>query len=608
MNKKFVVVDEIMDMLEAAKSGVVPGSVDQAIVSSSQNVPGSVVQHSINGGASGASYLTFPIHPLKDNCCIDKTYINLEPTFNFTAEVKFPSALNDTQVIYIPFWFGLRDGASYPNHLQVMIESNSIYDSTFQREEATVAYCSMPESAIRGNSQYASIEKMILNKRSPMKRVLLKATATSGATQTFSVKINYKITQDVDSLTPMLSNLHFTTPHMGNLQIREYFQDVQNALFFCPDYNWINNNKVVLAGTSQANIEAGINSSLNQPNKNQYWSFYPLADYLSGAIPKAQIPFYASVETYTDNTHTTLAKIETIIPDSVQFMDPIQAGTAPVHFMSFSDTNVAEIVQTTFKIRNEEYERLTQYFAAQGSIIIPTQTWTTGVFNNSVQTQGNWSSSMIGTINGYNIDFISVWAHSASHAAFNWEPLNNIQLLINGIPVNALPYQFVNEKCITDCVQAIIDTDHEEINHDYLDSLNFLNLTEDVNYIDASAHKIYGTGANGSSIRTSTLRNPNLFCLNFATNLPSAFHSGACTLEAVNNQANIRFNSNKTANTAFSSDRDKFPHWFNNQSLPSGFSQTTGFCALCDACIYLNFDATRNRAFDGILSWAAPYE
>ena len=54
MTHKFVVIDEIMNQLEAAKSGIVPGSVTQAVVSGIQNVPSNISQQAI-GGASSTS-------------------------------------------------------------------------------------------------------------------------------------------------------------------------------------------------------------------------------------------------------------------------------------------------------------------------------------------------------------------------------------------------------------------------------------------------------------------------------------------------------------------------------------------------------------------------
>ena len=77
MSHKFVVIDEIMEQMEAAKSGIVPGSVTQAVVSGIQNVPSNIKQSRI-GGAAAASYTTFPLSPIVKNCCLDKSYLNCE--------------------------------------------------------------------------------------------------------------------------------------------------------------------------------------------------------------------------------------------------------------------------------------------------------------------------------------------------------------------------------------------------------------------------------------------------------------------------------------------------------------------------------------------------
>ena len=77
IDKKFVIIDEIMDQVEAAKSGVVPGSVTQSVVSGIQNVPSNIVQQTI-GGTSAGAYTTFPLSPIVKNCCLDKTYLNFE--------------------------------------------------------------------------------------------------------------------------------------------------------------------------------------------------------------------------------------------------------------------------------------------------------------------------------------------------------------------------------------------------------------------------------------------------------------------------------------------------------------------------------------------------
>lgn len=587
MSHKFVIIDEIMSQLDAAKSGVVPGSVTQAVVSGIQNVPSQITQARMMSTGSSSAYTTFPLSPIVKNCCLDKSYLNMEFDINFNLLVKGTAS----KTYKIPFYFGLRDNSSMFNQLQILIENSAIWTTTYQREESVLSYNSLPETEIRGNNQYSSIQKMMDAEYSPMKRKIVSVTFGANETsKTVPVTVHFKTTVDINRLTPLLSNLHYTTPHFGNMRLKVFLQDFAKCLFFCPDYNYI------------SNASAKTFPQLGSQFCNQYWSFYPLSEFADREIPAARIPFYAW--NVTDSTSDVLT--------SITFMDPAP-GT---DFMTFARNGTAEIVQTCFDIKEEEYQRLTDYFASIGSIIIPSQTWSSSVFNNSgVVGSQNWPESQIGNVGGYNIDFISVWQHpEGSPCCFNKEFLNNVQLILDGRPVNSLPYAYVNDKCITDTTQAIIDTDHEEINKDYIHSLTFLNLTDDQKYIEEAASTTFGNGQVNSSIRRKNLINPNTFALNFSTNLPDAFHSGACVLENSNRQAVIRFNStNQQSSTAFNNnDRANFPFYITS-NINSGSikinsqSTTTGFSTFCDCCIVLTYDPARQTSYDGQLSWAAPY-
>lgn len=609
ISKKFVIIDEVMDQLEAAKSGVVPGSVSQSVVSGIQNVPASIVQSTISG-ASASAYTTFPLSPIVKNCCMDKTYLNFEYDINYALMVTLESAVSDGDVIAIPYWFGLRDTASQFNQIQVLIENTAIWSTVYQREESVVAYNALPETEIRGNNQYASIEKMKEAKYSPMKRVIatFEYDDFDDATHKIGVKnmhMHMKCTVDMNRLTPLLSNLHYTTPHMGNLRLKVFFQEFAKCLFFCPDYGYkaFRNTKIMPEGSyPDANeVEAAINAAMFQPDMNQYWSFYPFNVYAGNPIMYSEIPFYCL---YTDADDVTKMRLV----QSVTFNNPIAENAKRPDFMTFANGGIAEIVQTNFEIKPEEYERLTNYFASTGSVIIPTQTWSTSVFNNSALDASNtqWNASMVGNVGGYNINFISVFFHpTAQSTYFSNEYLQNFQLILDGRPVNAIPYEYMNDKCIVDMTQAIIDTDHEEINHSFMDSLTFLNMTDTKDYLSMDANTIFGSGGVTSSIDIHALRNPGTCMYNFSTNLPDAFHSGACILENSNRQAVIRFISSnaKTNNAAFTTNRNKFPVYLNSQNTTT----TCGFTCFCDACIVLNFDASRNTCFDGQLSWASPY-
>lgn len=609
IEKKFVIIDEIMEQLEAAKSGVVPGSVTQSVVSGIQNVPSAIKQSKVGGSSAGA-YTTFPLSPIIKNCCIDKSYLNFEFDNNYRFNVELAENAVTDKTYTVPFWFGPRDTASIFNQIQVLIENTSLWSTVYQREESVVAYNALPETEIRGNNQYATIEKMMNAKYSPMKRVIAKFKGVAqGAkdgegninngskTGSLDIKIHFKCTVDLNRITPLLSNVHYTTPHMGNVRLKTFMQEFENCLFFCPDYGYRAFNKVTTtSGNTYA--DASINVALAQPTQNQYWSFYPFAHNFDEDIPATKIPFY-----YT-TTEATAGKPSLNMLAKVKFENP-PAGT---DFMTFDNGGIAEIVQTNFEIKSEEYERLTNYFASTGSVIIPTQTWSTSVFNSSNLSPTKFPNSMVGNVGGYNINFITLFFHSSKAPCYlNNEYLTGFQLILDGRPINAIPYEYMNDKCIVDMTQAIIDTDHEEINHSFMDSLTFLNENDEPTYISAKPHALYGTGALDSAINKASLRNPGTCMYNFSTNLPDAFHSGACILENSNRQAVIRLTATSAADNAdFKTNREAFPY-FINHSLNANESTVAGFTCFCDACIVLNFDASRNTCFDGQLSWASPY-
>lgn len=575
---KFVVVNEIIDQLESAKSGLIAESVCQSVVSGINNVPSSLIQR--NKSASGSCYTTFPLSPIIKNCCLDKTYLNLEFDANFKFTLK---GLTSKKAYVIPLYIGFRDNASIFNQIQILIENSVIYDSTYHREESLVAYNSLPESEIRGNNQYSSLEKIEKGLYSPMKRIILKIDSTNTKTEVDITKtIHYKLTVDINRLNPLLSNLHFTTPHFGNLQLKVWMRNIQEAMFFCADYSYF------------SAVKAAADTVLSQPINNSYYQFYPLNLWLSKEIAANVIPFYAY--NTTDKSMNLLSSL-TIDNDSTQNFFTFEHGTA-------------EIVQTNFDIREDEYRRLTEYFENLGSIIIPTQTFSSGTFNNaSISSKTSLSTTQIATISGFNINFISIWYHPQEQATcFTNEFLKDIQLLIDGRTINSLPYNYVNDKCIVDCTQAIIDTDHEEINRDYLTSLSMFNTEDDDNYMTEAPSSYYGNGSIDTSINKLYLENPNSFMLNFSTNLPDAFHSGYCILENSNRAGILRFNAKSALDNTSSQLRntETFPLIITHQTDLSQ-SITNGYTTFCDCCIVLNYDKNRGKCFDGQLSWASPF-
>lgn len=604
-HNKLVIIDQMMSQLDAARPGIVPGSVCQSILTGIETTPTSIRQHDIQGNG-GSAYTTFPLSPIIKNCNLDQTYLNLEFDINLRLTIT-PSATEATATnkLIIPVYFGFRDTASIFNQIQILEENAAIWTTVYQREEATLAYCSLPETEIRGNNQYSSVEKMRRGRRSPMQRVLFEYTGalTSGTAVNIDKQIHFKLTVDLNRLTPLISNLHWTSPHFGNLRLKVFMQEIQKALFFCPDYNFY---APIILDTTNTYNDDKVNAALFEPMQNAYYQFYPLNEFVNTDIASTKIPFYA----YRKYVNATTANEKYI---GHQLLTYVKFTGNTNDFFTFQSGN-AEIVQKCFDIEEAEYQRLTDYFASVGSIIIPSQTWSTMPFNGGSFGGGKGdklNTSYVGNLSGYNIDFISVFVNpNSSPCCVCPEFYKNVQLLLEGRPINALRYEFINDKAIVDFTQAIIDTDHEEINADYMDSLNFMNLTGDANYIDQKPNNIYGTGSMTQSTLCSYVSNPNLYVMNFSTNLPDAFHTGAATLEKSTRNALIKLECGSAlddnANFDYGSGTkmcDLFPYVINHKNTQCVFK----FSALCDVCIVLDYDAARGTCYNGSMSWAAPY-
>lgn len=576
-NHKFVVIDEIYDMLESVKSGVEPGTVSQSVVSGIQNVPVNIKQKSITG-SSQTAYTTLPLSPIQKNCCnIDKTYINC----NFDVNCKI--TINGIANYIYPMYIGFRDTASLFRQFDLLIENSTIYSTIYQRQESVLNYNALPETEIRGNNQYASIDKLINNIDCPMVRYELQ----NGVNE---VELHFNITVDLNRLNTLISNLHFTTPHMGNLKIKLYFDDFANSLFFCPDYKIAQD--PIITDTPTATT---LNGLRDKTKNNEYWCFYPFKKYANNtAIANIKLYGY-NILSGADATNK-FDKGSILIAQATNFTITDPTGK---DFLTFANGGNIEIVQCNFDISTEEYNAFGAYLAKTGSLILPTQVWSTNVFNNSTIKAGSgWNQTMIGSIGAYNINNVQIYFPSSQQSTcLQKEFLNDFQLLLDGKPINPIRYEYINNKCVTDCCQSIFDTDTEEINKDYINSLTFLNGNMSRNYINTDVHTLYEYGINKLN-----LRNPNTFTLSFCTNLPNAFHSGACTLEMSNRQAVLRFESTRNANMN-GYIADTYPLIENSKINDTECM----FSCFCDCLLVLNYDTNRNCCFDGNISWASPF-
>lgn len=581
MTHKMVILDEIMAQLEAADSGLDEQSVKLAKVSGIQNVPTSINQKTI-GGASSTCFTTFPLSPLSENCCIDKSYLYFDFDVNLGLEIVVKNTKTLKKGTTFPLYIGFRDTHALFNQIQFLIEGSTIWQTVYQREESVLAYNSLPDDLVQNSKQYATIDNLRFNKESPMYRIEVTFndndfTAEGGDKPVvLPIKINYKLTVDLNRLTPLLSNLHYTTPHMGNLRLKVFIQELEKAMFFCPDYSAFGQNDLIV-------------------KMNQYWQFYPLNKFYDVNLIGSDAATLLIPIVYRKDGSPGLCVGGNENIASIKFT---KAPNAEDSFLSFARGN-AEIIQTTFAIKGTEFNRLTDYFTSLGSVIIPTSVWSTNVFNNSNIPQGQWNSTMIGNIGGYNIDTVAIWTHPLGNpCCMTKEYLTGIQCLIEGRPINPVPYECFNDEFITDSSQAIADTDACEVNDDYARMLSLFNQKDGEFYTNADPATWIPNITTAKGINKDNIGIANNFVMYFSTNLPDAFHSGACILEKTLKQSVIRLISNRK-----SIGSSHYPYIVNGENS----QLVVGFSCLCDACIVLSYDPARNTCFTGQLSWAAPY-
>lgn len=627
-NFKRNVLAEFTGMTEAIKSGIIPSSSSKTVVEATKNSPYDIVQHTM-GGPTNGEFTTIQLSPNANVNYLANQFNNLV----FAEKHDFRINVSDLNLtdpgsdkyyyLYVPYWFFIRDPASLPSRLDFMIESQTLHSTTYQRQESAIAFASLPETEVRSNPEYTTLRKLMEGKKCPAVRCIGKFKITHDnynstgylSAEEVTTTCNFNVTQDINRLHVMFSNQDYVVPQEGNLQIREYFNNMERAFFFCPDYNWRSvpaTAPTITAGSSDTSaasktsvegLVSYLGRSFVQPQNTQYWSFYALSDYHSQEISGSKIPFYAWIGN-TAGTNATLDEGMCLILTSVRFDNPTTGD-----FFGFKQApgGCMQSCQQNFMMVKSEYEALTAMFAANKAIVLPTNVFMSNAFTNGTYQQNQWSQYLNGTISGYNVDFLSIWFQTGKEgASFCWEPLTQFQCQVNGIPTSALSYPFINARFITDSIQCLIDPDHEEINEDYINSLTLWNETGTPDYMDISPYKKYGLGSGISATRHAPILNPNLCFYNFSTNIPDSFHTGWLNFESKPADSALLFISQQSSSAHLNEGRSLFPHWINNKNVGSE-GELCGFSAFCDVCFILRFDEMRNKAFNGTMAWAAPY-
>lgn len=651
--KNRIVLDEIRDKIELIESDIIPESLTHPLVSGIENTPTAI--KSQNGENYAANFTTFPLSPLNGRVNSFKdNFLNISVAVNFAIGL----CENIDNDIYL--MVGPRDTASIINQLTLLIDNNTIYNTSYQQIESAINMAALPSSIVEHNNQYATIDKLLLHKDSPMKLIKIPAkNYADGSTATNKEKnryveynLTYDFTIDLNRLCVLFSNMEFITSNMGNLRLKIYLNNILQSFYYYvvpPAFaTSISENK----DGSDAKLTLILNNNINSIislNPIPWGSLTTnTADTVIFSNP-AIVPIKRGISLALSSKDGTKPTISNANGNDIVDDLNLNNVSIPIQFIMNSplktNNNVnavavqsAEICQTCFDLEEESWNKLCEYFAEVGKVIMPVQLMTTTVFNNGTLEKGAaFPSTAIANIPANNISEIIISNVSQSSQSCLLNPyLANIQCLLDGKTLNNVPYSKIDNRAITDFTAACIDTDHDEINNDYLYSLTF--PTPIIGTAGDLTATTYFTGTDEKEDLSKSnffgnyklyKKNGNLFMMVFETELQGAFHTGACVLENSNRQALLRLVSdggatNRTNMNAFYKTWDITATIASNKSttykegtsaiiptvsIPNISNTDTAIMLTClsDACVVLDYDKFLNTCIGGYISNAKPY-
>lgn len=644
--KQLIVLDSIKDTLEMTASDIIPESETHPVVTGIENVPSAI--RSVDGQNTQSAYTTFPLSPLEGRV----HYIKDSFLF-FSIDVQFGIAVGQNIDQPLAIYVGPRDTASIFDQIQLMIDGSAIYTTTYQQLESAIDFAGLPASVVDHSNNYATVDKLLHFKDTPMKLCIIPAGTygqnVSGSTITFSHTYEFSI--DLNRLCVPLSNIKFITSNMGNLRLRVYLSRFSNSFYYCQvpssfikggvvNVGYTFNSFVDFNGLVSMNPVQWGTSSVSADNKKLTFS-NPVFVSNSAKLVDVTASGQTGSSTYGTVSGNT-GMLDNQLENNLKTFIPIQFIRHPTANSCFMHVTRADICQTCFDIDRNSWDRLDEYFAATGAVILPIQAWATNVCNNGTLSEiGAVPSTLLANVPGNNITAIVVTFTPQNAQSCLLNPyISSIQGILDGKPLNSIPYDYINNRAIQDITNACVDTDCEEINTDLLYSLAFppkyptteSGMTQDgtsnyfFKYGTLTDFQMFGRWKAKFGDASNYIKNPNLFMLVFQTAVPDSFHTGMCIYDnSTGRQALFRLTSSGL-NFNDSTITSRFKAISSTQ-ITQDASGSTGFTAqdyptmitvsnvpsqaniscLCDMCIVLTFDSSLHTCVGGSLSPVKPY-
>lgn len=577
---------ECMDIIS---SEIIPGSSIEIFKLPLNASPTTV--NSPDGSVYNTPFLEYALYPeVGDVLDFSRSYIFLDFDNSFGICVAH-NTYSDTYILVGPPY-----SCSTGSRVQIGMGGTNAYDDQYNFLHSTLQGASVNASEAEHSPEFSTIDGFLNKKISPMKIVRIKKTTGidySSLEKSFveyKYTINYNFSIDLNRLSILTSNFHFTTIFDGNLTLKYWFDRMLTNWHYMvmPSINSIQN---IASGGSEGLIcTQGANGILSvNPIR---WTRTPTVDVFPGGTKHAVdfgdytewIPIAAPIELRLDSGTSFTVYVgeggsninNAVTSTALKNEKPFKNGfiSIPICFTFSKPNNVTHvfkmntsaIYQYTMRLKPEALERLHQMFSSTGMILRPTQQFISAPFVDSTigptttQTQPVQMSVKIDANNITHIIISNTINEGLGNACLMNFFRTNYQLLCNGHPVNQIMYNKVDGRAIKDYTNAIYDTDHEEINNDYLYSLQFpsapncsngnaptsttyfYDLTDGTSEVETDFALM--KTCNWLSTHQTYFKQPNKFFDVFSTSAPSSFMTGICIAPATTSQLQIVLRAN----------------------------------------------------------------
>ena len=524
VGRSVLVLDSIRAVCEAINNDALAASKEQPVMAGIENNCSAL-------GTTGQLYTTIPLRPLTGDCnFLLNNYIHHRIPFRIPLESYAVSSYNATSKepvlgsktapqSDIDFAISFLGSSLIPKRFQLMIGNTIIYQNTFQRTEATVAINSLPPDVVEKSDDITTLSKLLNRKTIPGHYF----TWTAGQ-DTMLLNFTIDTTIDLQRFAPILSNIAFIPVEYGDLKLRLFYDDLFNALDI-----------YVLPDNSGTKIDYSNTGYLIQKHNNLH--VIERRPLLEGAI------FYEpDILTTTGASPgvSTVSKGNQLCFKIKGSYGPPTSGDNNTTY-SWGDNNgtLVEIVQSTFRLREESKILLRNYIMSDNRLIIPTHTWSTALALNGPNANGG--VQLMWNFTAYNIDLLAfTFPIKPEYESYLPNPLfKTFDVKLNSKSLNYLPYSDGpnNSRFIKDTKQAFLNTDEYATNENLTYSLKPFTCIQggdEQNGLKTAFFDCYSKDSAGLDFK------PNTFC--YAVNLspPNSFEKGMCVASSNPQAAQVR--------------------------------------------------------------------